>query len=296
MFDTHGHLNFSAFKKNLDEVVKNANEAGVNYFVVPGTDSENSKKAVEIAQKYDNVYAAVGIHPHHIFEYFREESTKKISRVNSSLRSSNTNSPNFFISSSLAQLKSFLSEKKVVAIGEVGIDRHYYQQTKYENYQVDESFIDLQKKLLEKQIELAIQYDKSLILHNREAKKDVLEILNKLWDTKLEYKTVFHCCEPDMELLEFAKIHKMFIGVDGDVTYRKDKQEFIKKVPLEILVLETDSPLLLPEPLRSQKKYPNEPKNLKIIAEFISHLRDDSINQLIKSTTDNARRLFRLPK
>jgi len=150
---------------------------------------------------------------------------------------------------------------------------------------------------------LAIKYDKSLILHNREAREDILEVLREMWDKKLEGRTVFHCCEPDMELLEFAKKHKMFIGIDGDVTYWKkklfgfaqSKQEFIKKVPLEMLVLETDSPFLIPElsGSRSWTRY-NEPKNIVLIAEFVAKLKNVSINRLIDTTTENAKKLFKI--
>ena len=187
-----------------------------------------------------------------------------------------------------------LSHPKVIAVGEVGLDNHTYDNTVYKDYQVDSRFLELQKELFQKQIELAIRYKKSLILHNREAKDDFLQILWEKWVTRLEDKTVFHCCEPDETLLAFAKENKIFIGVDGDVTYSKEKQEFIKKVPVEMLVLETDSPFLLPEPLRSQKKYPNEPANISIIYKFISQLCAVNIEDLQKTTTDNAHRLFSL--
>ena len=176
-----------------------------------------------------------------------------------------------------------------MAIGEVGIDRHIYQKTKYPDYKIEEEFVALQKIFLIEQIKLAHKYKKSLILHNREAKKDVLEILTSHYSLIPSHSSVFHCCEPDFELLEFAKDHKMFIGVDGDIIYYKEKQEFIKNVPLEMLVLETDSPFLSPT-----KKFPNEPKNIKVIAEFIASLLHCSITSLTKQTTKNAERLFNL--
>ena len=183
----------------------------------------------------------------------------------------------------------------MVAIGEVGIDRHIYQKTKYPDYKIEEEFVELQKIFLKEQIKLAIKHKKSLILHNREAKKDMLGLLESVWDKKLEGRTVFHCCEPDFELLEFAKKHKMFIGVDGDITYYKEKQEFIKTIPLEMLVFETDSPFLNPEPLRKKERGTNnEPKNIKIIAEYIASLLHCSTDSLSKQATENARKLFNL--
>jgi len=299
MFDTHCHLNFKAFnppssrhmsglrrdfasssersrslKKTLPDVIARARKAGVIEIVVPGTDVKTSKRGVEVAEKIDGVYAAVGIHPHHAHKLI----------TNDELR----------ITNELEEIEQLLSHPKVVAVGEVGLDNHTYDNTVYKDYQVDSRFLELQKELFQKQIELAIRYKKSLILHNREAKDDFLQILWEKWVTRLEDKTVFHCCEPDETLLAFAKENKIFIGVDGDVTYSKEKQEFIKKVPVEMLVLETDSPFLLPEPLRSQKKYPNEPANISIIYKFISQLCAVNIEDLQKTTTDNAHRLFSL--
>ena len=268
MFDTHSHLNFSVFVNNVGEVIRRAKKAGVANILVPGTDIETSKKAVEIAQKYSGVYAAVGIHPHHVYKI----KNKKLKIKN---------------------IEGLLKNSKVVAIGEVGLDRHYYQKTKYGNYQIDEEFINLQKMLLVEQIKLAIKHDKSLIIHNWEAKKDLLEIISEPVIAKaLVGKTVFHCCEPDEELLEFAKEHKIYIGVDGDVTYSKEKQEFVKKIPLELMVLETDSPYLMPEPIRQTKRFPNEPANIPIIADLIAKITSNSMIRIIEATTNNAKKLF----
>ena len=285
-FDTHCHLNFKAFEGRVEEVIKAAKDNGVNNIIVPGTDLETSKKAVEIAKNYSpepfdfaqdklrrGIYAAVGIHPHHVYQYQKSKIKDQKYILN--------------IKNDLGEIEKLLNNHKIVAVGEIGIDKHSYQKTKYKDYQVDPELVKGQKEFLKEQIKLAIKYDKSLILHNREAKKDTLEVLNEVWDKKLEGKTVFHCCEPDEELLEFAKRQKMFIGVDGDVTYRIEKQEFIRKVPLEMLVLETDSPYL--SPLR---KFPNEPKNIKVIAEFIAKLKNVSLKEVEEKTTNNARILF----
>jgi len=274
MFDTHCHLNFKAFKKNLTDVVDRAFDAGIKNIIVPGTDVKTSKRGVEIVQNFEGVYAAVGIHPHHVYKLVKNEELT--------------------VKSEVEKIRSLLSHPKVVAVGEIGLDKHAYENTVYQEYQVDSRFLDLQKELFKKQIELAVNFKKSLILHNREAKDDFLQILREKWTSHLEFRTVFHCCEPDEELLAEAKKHHIFIGVDGDVTFSKSKQEFIKKVPLEMLVLETDSPFLLPEPLKTQKKYPNEPANVAIICKFISQLRGEDIDKIQKITTVNAKRLFSL--
>ncbi|OGK54478.1 hypothetical protein A3H80_00660 [Candidatus Roizmanbacteria bacterium RIFCSPLOWO2_02_FULL_37_19] len=274
MFDTHAHLNFKRFAKTLDDVLRLSHLSGVKYIVVPGTDEESSQKAVEIASRDESVFAAVGIHPHHVFLAHTE------------------------FTSRLQFIENFLQEKKVLAVGEIGLDKHVYEDTKYQNYHIDEMFFNLQKEFLIKQLQLAKNYKKSVILHNREAKNDLLGLLNEHWEEYFRGRIVFHCCEPEEELLGFAKNHDIFIGVDGDITYDsppgRKKQEFIMRVPQEHLVLETDSPFLLPEPLRSQKQYPNTPVNLPIIAEFVAKLRGESIEDLVKITTENALRLFNI--
>lgn len=284
MFDTHAHLNFKSFDGIVDEVIAQAKKAGVTHMTVPGTDIASSKRAIAIAEKNDNVYAAVGIHPHHVFQYVTQNKTHVTQEIKK-----------------LAELlDSCVSSYKlhdscpIVALGEIGLDRHIYKKTKYENYQVDELFIEAQKELFVAQLELAKKYQKSVIIHNREAKKDTLSILSKHWNSFFAGRMVLHCCEPDAELLEFAKSHHIYIGVDGDVTYQADKQAFIKTIPLEMLVLETDAPFLSPEPFKSQKVFPNKPANLKIIAEFVAKLYGISSEKIEKQTAENAKKLFRL--
>lgn len=276
MIDTHCHLNFSRFNDRFADVITDAKQVGVTTIIVPGTDLTSSIKGVEIANEFEGVYAAVGIHPHHVYEFIIQNSE-------------------FRIESELLEIENLLSNAKVVALGEVGLDRHEYGGTKYKNYTVDNRFIEIQKTLLVEQIEFAVRHKKSLILHNREAGADMLPLLSEHWDAVLGDRTVFHCCEPDEVLLSFAKEHNMFIGVDGDITYSPEKQEFVKRIPRDYLVLETDSPFLLPEPLRAEKKYPNEPKNLVIICNFIADILGVAEKELGKLTEENSKRLFHLP-
>jgi TatD DNase family protein len=265
LFDTHCHLNFKIFSGQKEAVINRALSAGVNYLLAPGSNLSTSQRAVDLSQKYQNIFAAVGIHPHHAQSNF-----------------------------SLTTLKSIIQEPKVHAVGEIGLDYHQYQKTKYQNYQVNSQFKKDQIALLIKQINLAKKYQKPIIFHNREAKQDLLPILKRNWDKNFAYQTVFHCCEPDEELLAFAKKQHIFIGVDGDVTYWRKKSRFIKSVPLKMLVLETDSPYLTPEPVKQKKPFPNEPKNLKTIAEFVAKIKNVTLKELTKQTTANAFRLFNL--
>lgn len=274
MFDTHCHLNFKAFKKTREEVIEDAKSEGIQYIVIPGTDVKTSRDGIAIADEHDWIFAAVGIHPHHVYKLLKRD--------------------DITVDSELKEIELLVSEKKVVAVGEIGMDKHTYEDTVYEEYNVNGEFVALQKELFKRQISIALEYEKSLILHNREAMDDLVPILKDMWDDKLKGRTVLHCCEPRDELLTFAKEHEIYIGVDGDITYFEEKQEFIPKVPIELLVLETDSPFLLPEPLRTHKKYPNNPSNLKIIAETVANLRNITSEELIKQTTENAQRLFNI--
>lgn len=272
--DTHCHLNFKRFKKNVEEVIEESKQAGVEIMVVPGTDISTSKRAIEIASKNEGVYSAVGIHPHHVYECMQPEAQS--------------------IDSLLEGLDMLIQTENVVAVGEVGMDRHVYKQTKYESYAVNPTFLSLQENLFRTQIQLAIRYKKSLIVHNREASGDLIRVLQEEWDASLEHHTVFHCCEANPQLLQFAQDHNIFIGIDGDVTYDRKKRDFIQQVPLKLLVLETDSPFILPEPLKSQKKYPNSPANIPLIAKAVAEIKNVSIEEAASPTTINAKKLFQL--
>ncbi|MCX7997159.1 MAG: TatD family hydrolase [Patescibacteria group bacterium] len=280
MFDTHCHLNFKAYRKNLADVIARTRRAGINKVVIPGTNVETSRGAVQIASAEQGLYAATGIHPHHVFElYVKLEKGAGFDEV---------------VGNELQEIRSLLREKSVVAVGEVGLDRHMYIQTKYAEYRVTEEFIDIQKKVMEQHILLAIEHNLSLIIHNREAAEDMLSVLRSVWDSSLRGRTVFHCCEANSDLLQFACENEVFIGVDGDITYSDIKREFIRRVPRKLLVLETDGPYLLPEPLRSRKEYPNAPYNLPVIAQKVAEWREEPVAEVEYYTGENADRLFSL--
>ncbi len=271
MFDTHAHLNFTAFENNFDEVIKDSQKSGVEYIVIPGSNIENSRRGVEIAQGYDKVYAAVGIHPFHLFGHIKF----------------GTN-----LEKDFTELEELLSQKKVVAVGEIGLDRHNYKSKKYPDYKFGQELFELQRKVFIRQITLAKKYKKSLMIHNRGAVEELLEILQENWSDELSGHTVFHCCEADERLLNFAKDHNVYIGVDGDVTYDKIKQDFVKKIPLDLLVLETDSPYIIPEPLKSAGETVNKPKNIRLSLNLISTLKDVSKEDLEKITSQSSIALF----
>ncbi|MCR4330116.1 MAG: TatD family hydrolase [Candidatus Roizmanbacteria bacterium] len=285
LFDTHCHLNFKAFDTSLLTVIDSAKKAGVQNIVIPGTDVETSQKAVTIVKTTSGLYAAVGIHPHHVYELKSKSPAFAIASAGQAkLR----------IEEELEKLETLLVEKKTVAVGEVGVDRYEYTSTKYQNYAVDEEFVAMQKSLLTNQIQLAIKHGKSLILHNRKAVDDLLNILTKSWDQKLRGRTVFHCCEADERLLTVALDKGIYIGVDGDITWSKKKQRFIATVPLERLALETDSPYLTPEEARVKQVFPNEPKNITYVRDVVARIHNVDASEVEKYTTENAMKLFNL--
>lgn len=262
MIDTHSHIQFKIFDDNRGQVINNAKKAGVDKIMAVGTDLESSEKAVEIAEKYPEVYASAGIHPHHAFEFLKEFSS---------------------FSNQLSELQKLLGNPKVVAIGETGIDKHVYKKTKYTDYLISKGFLKVQKELFAQQIQMATKHKKSLIIHNREAVNETLEILTENWSQFLEGRSVFHFCEPDKRLLDFALKHKVYIGIDADVLTDLDKQSFVKMVPQKLLVLETDSPFISPEP-----------KNLIEILEFVSKLLKIETKVLERIIFNNSLSLFKL--
>ncbi len=299
MIDTHSHIQFKVFDGTRDEVIKRAKKAGVEKIIAVGTDLISSRKAISISNNYPEVFASVGIHPHHVFPFneqteiassLRDIAMTVIATVETplaSLRLPEEGRAGDEVDAAISELESLINNPKVVAIGETGMDKHVYTKTKYDNYLISERLINLQKVFFGKQIQLAAKYDKALIIHNRESVKETLEVLEKNWNKKLERHCVFHFCEPDKRLLDFAKSHNIFIGVDGDVLTDeqsslsdKNKQEFVKSIPLELLVLETDSPFISPEP-----------KDLKQILDFVSKLLNKDLENLIYK---NSKLLFKL--
>lgn len=253
MFDTHCHLNLDPLSSHILDVISDARDVSVSHFLVPATSIKNSIVAADIASDFENVYAACGIHP--------EEEDEEAS-----------------IDKNMLALEEILDDDKVIAVGEVGLDYYKFKAPPR-----------VQKLYLKAQIDLCKKYQKGLILHSRQATDDLVEILGNNWSECLRGRTVFHCCPAEEKLLKFATKHGIYIGVDGDLTYDAVKQKFIKRVPIEMLVLETDSPFLAPEPVR---KFPNEPKNIGFIAAKLSEIKNISKDSAIDKTTANALSLF----
>lgn len=259
--DTHAHLNFKAFNKDLDEVINRAKNAGIGKIIIPGAKIDSSKKAVEIAQKYDSCFAAVGIHPHHTDEFV------KLGK-----------------SAVEEELKKLIAKRGVVAVGEIGLDYH-----EYKGYPlVTSENKKQQQELLSTQIKIVQEYNLPIIFHCRDAQDDQLDIIK---DQKLT--GVFHCFGGEKKHLEKVLSLGFYVGFDGNITYSENKnlQDLVKYVPLEKLLLETDAPYLAPIPHRGKR---NEPSYLIHTASSASQIYNISVEKLAGITTDNALKLFRL--
>lgn len=270
--DTHCHLNFKAFNKDLDEVIKRAGEKGVAKIVIPGAKLDSSEEAIKIAQKNTCCFATVGIHPHHA-----KDSDTTLLYINVVKRYENS-------------LLNLAKKPKVVAIGEIGLD--YYQ---YKNYpQVDENNKKNQKELLLMQLRLAQFYKKPVILHCREALDDLIDLLSKYQkNSSNTLRGVCHCFAGNKTHLKKVLAMGFYVGFDGNITYKENRelQEVVKETPLDRLLLETDAPYLSPIPKRGQR---NEPAYIRHTASFIAKLKETSLENLASYTFNNACSLFNL--
>lgn len=299
LIDTHCHLNFKVFRSQVPAVLERAQKVGVGKMVVVGTQLKNSKRAVEQAQTHEAIFAAVGVHPHHVWDYL--EKAKGQAKIAGESLDTVMESILELITTELTDL---VSQPKVVAVGEIGLDYHQFEQTQYENLAITPEYRLWQERFLLVQAKIANDANKTIIIHNREAVDDLLSLLTKHAYLFQNLKIVFHCCEPEPKLLDYAVAHQVYIGVDGDVTFDHTKQEFIKQVPLEKLVLETDAPYITPEPDKSnfaeqkaQLSYKDrvcEPRHVAVIAEMVARLKGVAVEDVAKQTTANASQLFTL--
>ena len=291
LIDTHTHLNFKAFKDDWQKVVEKATKAGVEKMIVVGTDLASSRKAVDMAEQHESLYASVGIHPHHARGI--DNGQGKIDKL-------------------LKDLKHLARHKKVVAIGEVGLDYHRYQNTKFEirnTKQEWEKIKDLQKKLLGMQVGLAKELGKPMILHSREAGGDVLDTIEHFSkkDGKLP-RGVWHCFDGSKKYLKKLLQASFYVSFTGNVTYVPDRALVAKEVPLEKLLLETDCPYMKPRPVhlggvKSASRRTatirgvvnrdrSMPKDVIIIGQFHAKERGIGLEAVIEQTTINANNLF----
>ena len=244
--DTHCHL-YKEYYDDLDQVLNESKDNDVVKYISDGCDMETNKEMLELSSKYDNVYVTLGIHPENVDDY-KEEDIKFI--------------------------EDNLSNKKVVAIGEIGLDYYYTKDNK-----------DKQKELFEKQLKLAEKYNIPVIIHSREATQDTIDTLKKY-----NVRGVIHSFTGSLEVAKIYIKMGFLLGVNGVITFKNSNvKDVIKEVGLHNIILETDSPYLTPHPYRGKQ---NSPKHIKDIAEFVSNLYEISLEDVSKITNENIVRIF----
>lgn len=251
LIDTHTHIDLDNFKDRFDEVIETAKEYGVGKVVIPGVEPSGFGRIVELCEKYDNVYGAVGVHPEELGTY-------------------NDEAENL--------IREYLKHPKIIAAGEIGLDYYW-----------DKSQVERQKEIFEKQIMLAKEAKKPVLVHDREAHLDTFEILKKT-DAK-ETGVVMHCFSGSPEFALECVREGFYIALGGVVTFKNAKKakEVAKAVPLDRLLLETDAPYMAPVPFRGKE---NQPAYVKIVAQEIADLRGISFEEIEQATTANAERVL----
>ncbi|MEX2161659.1 MAG: TatD family hydrolase [Anaerolineales bacterium] len=260
LVDTHCHLDLDAFDADRPQVIERAVSAGVTTIINPSVNLESNEKVVALAQEHAPVYASVGIHPNDSVGWGAEQATR---------------------------VRALAQHPKVVAIGEIGLDYYWDRAPK-----------GAQQRALRDQLELAAELELPVIVHNREAGDDLLAMLQD-WQSALaragsplaERPGVLHSFSSDGELAEKAIAARFFIGLTGPLTFKnaKDLQSLATKLPLESLLVETDSPYLSPHPHRGQR---NEPAKVTLVAEKLAAIKAQAFEAVAAATTANAQRLF----
>lgn len=256
LFDNHAHYDDKKFDEDREQIIKQVYNSGITKLITAGYSLESSKKAIELAKEYDFIYATCGISPNDIPDN-KEELDKELENLKDIVKNNN----------------------KIVAIGEIGLDYYWNTENK-----------DLQKYAFAKQIELANSFELPIVIHTREAVMDTLDMLKNI--VKPIKPGVFHCCPLNIELVKEALKLGFYISFAGPVTFKNSKNAYqvVKDVPLDRILIETDSPYLSPEPYRGKR---NDSRNVKYIAEKIAEFKEVSVEDIAKYTYENAERVFK---
>lgn len=255
MIDSHAHYDDERFDPDRDDVIRKAVEAGVTHIVNPGCDLESSRLAIELSERHKEVFAAVGVHPHEASSC--GETT-------------------------LADLEDLAKRKKVVAIGEIGLDYHY-----------DFSPREVQKEWFSRQIALASKLRLPIIIHDRESHQDVLDIVKAFRGENIT--GVFHCFSGSVEMAREVLDLGFYIGIGGPVTFKNARRpaEVVRYAPMDRLLIETDCPYLAPEPHRGKRNWSGY---LTHVIEKISDIKGINGSEVERITAENARLLFGLDR
>ena len=257
-FDSHSHYNDEKFDEDREEIIKDTYESGVTKFVCAGYNIESSLFSLELSKKYDFIYSICGISPNDIPQS-EEELWKDIAKITEIVKENKS--------------------KKLVAIGEIGLDYYWNKENK-----------ELQKEAFEKQIDLANELELPIVIHSRDASVDIIEMIR---NHKVNKAGIFHCCQPNQEMVRQALELGYYISFAGPITFKNSRNapDVIKMVPLDRILIETDSPYLTPEPNRGKR---NDCRNVKYVAQKIAELKNVPLEKIAKITYDNAKRIFEI--
>ena len=257
--ETHAHYDDDAFDQDREEILNSLKASEVGIVVNIGASIKSSKQSMELSKQYDFIYSAIGVHPSEVGEMTEED---------------------------FEFLKHHIQDKKVVAVGEIGLD--YYWDTPER---------ELQKTWFIRQLHLAIEEEKPVVIHSRDAAADTLAIMKEAFEyaksLNKPFTGVIHCFSYSYEIArEYQKLG-FYIGVGGVVTFKNARvlKEVVQEIPLESIVLETDSPYLSPEPNRGKR---NDSTNLTYVVNMIAEIKNVTRQQVIEQTTQNAKKLYQL--
>ncbi len=248
IFDSHAHYDDKSFNEDRIELLSSLPDKGVVGIVNCGSDIKSSETGISLAEKFDFVFSAAGVHPHEAENMTARDFDK---------------------------LASMLQHEKCVALGEIGLDYHY-----------DFSPRDIQKQIFEKQLQLAVDMDMPVVIHDREAHQDVLDLIKKY-----RPKGIIHCFSGSVELAEIYVKMGMYIGLGGAVTFKNAKKpvEVAKYVPQDKLLVETDCPYMTPVPFRGQR---NDSSFIEYVILKLSEIRNEPPDYIAEQTFKNAKEIF----
>lgn len=259
LFDSHAHYNDGKFSEDREQVISSVKAEGITKLICVGYNVQSSKEAIKIAKEHEFIYASCGVSPNDIPQT-EEELWKEIEKIKEMLK-----------------LKY---ENKLVAVGEIGLDYYWNKENAV-----------LQQNAFIEQIKIANDNELPIIIHTREAVSDTIDILkNKI---QVKNRGIFHCCPLNRELVKEALKLGFYISLAGPITFKnaKNANEIIEMIPLDRILIETDSPYLSPEPLRGKR---NDSRNVKYIAQKIADVKQMKVDEIAKVTYENAERIFNM--
>ena len=257
-FDSHSHYNDEKFNEDREQLIQDTYNDAITKFICAGYNIQSSLDSLEISKKYEFIYSICGISPNDIPQS-EQQLWKDIEEISKIIKQNN--------------------DKKLVAIGEIGLDYYWNKENK-----------ELQKQAFIKQIELANELELPIVIHSRDASVDTIEILR---EHPVHKTGIFHCCQLNQEMIRQALELGYYISFAGSITFKnaKNAEDCVEMVPMDRILIETDSPYLSPEPYRGKR---NDSRNVKFVAKKIADFKGLSLEEVARITYENAMRIFEI--